>query len=712
MPRKADEMLVKNKYDNVIQLLEEYWDKMPKCNRTVHAYSKALYEVGKKERAYEECSNPKLQDRWVEMACLSDRALKERYIAYDERMVRWLEGTRKERRGNSVVTLTMTTCKRLDLFERTVNSFLQCCMDVHKIGTFLVVDDNSSEEDRLRMKRLYPFCDFIFKEKEQKGHAQSMNMIIERVREIGDPFVFHMEDDWMFYRKDDYVTKCIEVLLEGYRYGQCLVNVNYGEEPSDYRIEGEESKRTFRSGIWYVEHKMDKSGAFTGPNCRYWPGYSLRPGMTRRSVFENIGYYNEKCAHFELEYSERCFDMGYITTFLDQMSAEHIGRLTRERHTQKENAYLLNGQAQFGEGRKNGSYITEFRASATKGLYKSMDMYVVSLKSRKDRLDLFYTSNSAVFKELYIADDIKPIEAVDGSAVKVTDQLLALFNRNDFSWRVGLVGCALSHLRIYDQFLRGEAKVAMVFEDDATCTDAFVQWFRELDCSLFANGIDLLYLGYHCVTQQKEEEERRKKTKVSYRKWSVGSSLRESLGGTFAYMITRKGAELLLAYIEKHGIKHGIDTVQQKAADALSIWVCDPVVVTSPCYRPQNAMDVDTDIQRNYSTLDKGKTDIRGRLAKEIDWFKRKGIVFENVSDEQHVPKNGIAFVLAKDGMIDSTQIDITWECYDTLEIGETVLLAVPKSQVKEKWRRKRYFSGRKILDCDGNIDLNGLHTE
>jgi len=77
---------------------------------------------------------------------------------------------------NSII-ITMTTCKRYNLFEQTVNSFLECCRDLEDyIFCWLVVDDNSSAEDRNRMKRDYPFMTFVFKDSENKGHARSMNI--------------------------------------------------------------------------------------------------------------------------------------------------------------------------------------------------------------------------------------------------------------------------------------------------------------------------------------------------------------------------------------------------------------------------------------------------------------------------------------------------------------------------------------------------------
>lgn len=67
-----------------------------------------------------------------------------------------------------LITLTITSCKRLDLFVKTINSFMQCCKDIHLIDEWFCVDDNSSIEDRLRMQELYPFINFYFKTLEEK----------------------------------------------------------------------------------------------------------------------------------------------------------------------------------------------------------------------------------------------------------------------------------------------------------------------------------------------------------------------------------------------------------------------------------------------------------------------------------------------------------------------------------------------------------------
>ena len=124
----------------------------------------------------------------------------DRYTYYNEDIVNQI--IERKKKSVSLVTFTITSCKRFDLFQQTINSFLNCVDDLYLIDFWYCIDDNSSHEDREKMKKLYPFFEFIFKNMEEKGHPQSMNIIQNQVT---TPFIFHMEDDWKFFMKNSYI---------------------------------------------------------------------------------------------------------------------------------------------------------------------------------------------------------------------------------------------------------------------------------------------------------------------------------------------------------------------------------------------------------------------------------------------------------------------------------------------------------------------------
>ena len=74
-----------------------------------------------------------------------------------------------------------------------------------------------------------------------------------------------------------------------------------------------------------------------------------------------------------------------------------------------------------------------------------------------------------------------------------------------------------------------------------------------------------------------------------------------NIGGTFGYTINKPGAKVLVDYIEKNGIRHGIDYVM-KICPELKTWEVRPQLVFSEWYETPG-QNVDSDIQKNFTGL-------------------------------------------------------------------------------------------------------------
>lgn len=254
------------------------------------------------------------------------------------------------------VMLSLTSCRRLDLFVGTVASFLNACTDIDLVDRFLCVDDNSSAEDRAEMRRLFPFFEFVFKGPSDKGHARSLNLIRDSLR---TPWLVHLEDDWQFFARRPYIGPAIEILMAEPGLGQVLFNRNYAETLEDREIPGGFRRRLARHGHRYVVHEHYPSGSdklhrfqesHGRPSNAWWPHYSLRPAVVRTSVFDQIGRFDEGATHFEHDYAQRYVHAGLASCFLDGVFALHTGRLTTESgDAARPNAYDLNGETQFRE---------------------------------------------------------------------------------------------------------------------------------------------------------------------------------------------------------------------------------------------------------------------------------------------------------------------------------------------------------------------------
>jgi hypothetical protein len=265
-------------------------------------------------------------------------------------------GIRARRGGDRAVTLTVTTCKRLPLFMRTMHSFLNACTDRERIDRWICVDDNSSPDDRREMQRLFPFFEFIWKGPDERGHGRSMNLILDAVQ---TPFWLHLEDDWQFFEPLPYVTSTLDILDADATLGQVLFNRHYALGVEHRRLAGGLVRHT-AAGRRYVEHLHIPPGtpAYDGfwrqhPAARanvHWPHYSLQPSMQRMTAVRSVGRF-EEAPSFELEFARRYAQRGFRSAFLDTICCRHIGRDSGDGSTTvPPNAYELNQMVQWREG--------------------------------------------------------------------------------------------------------------------------------------------------------------------------------------------------------------------------------------------------------------------------------------------------------------------------------------------------------------------------
>jgi len=241
------------------------------------------------------------------------------------------------------VMLTVTTCKRFDLFEQTINSILKNWTDLDKVDYFFCVDDNSSKNDRLKMQVQYPFFNYHMKSPDEKGHRESMNVIWKKVDELKPEYLIHMEDDWLFFKRENYVGRAIAALekYESQGIHQIVFNREYGLMMFDMQ----------RVNVAPLGPKEDglclhiKRDGVEGPNCAYWPHYSLQPSVCRASKILELGDYTSPNQFFERDYADKYYARGYQTAFFDSILSMHIGKQTWEK--EGHNAYSLNQVGQF-----------------------------------------------------------------------------------------------------------------------------------------------------------------------------------------------------------------------------------------------------------------------------------------------------------------------------------------------------------------------------
>jgi len=456
------------------------------------------------------------------------------------------------------IVITMTSCKRYDLFTQTVNSILNNWTDLDRVDHWIVFDDNSSNEDRALMKENYPFIEYYMKSYEERGHLPSMNLIYEHLQIYKAKYWIHIEDDMLFFAKLPYITIGLQGLqdLKYFNVKQIVFNRNYMESIDQINLSGH---LVYENGDYSMQdYKIGGSG------CRYWPHFSFRPAITEVEAILSIGNFTGISTFFEYEYAQKYMDKGYRTGFFNTLTHIHIGRLC---NTSGDNAYSLNNMPQF-----NGQRILDF------------NIKVINLKRREDRLKII----TEKLQQESLPFEV--IEAVDGTTLTLTKELQSMFKDNDFNYRRGVIGCALSHYNLWKRLVLSNCKYYLILEDDVVFCKNFKIKLSSIEKHLYSKSI--MFLGYHMFDINRVNNlkyiENTDTIVVDYLKKNL------FIGGTHCYSITKSAAQNLIDYIDIYGIKHGIDYLMGKAQNEV------PVYETLPhlAYAEYSSTGIiDTDIQ-------------------------------------------------------------------------------------------------------------------
>lgn len=221
------------------------------------------------------------------------------------------------------------------------------------------------------------------------------------------------------------------------------------------------------------------------------------------------------------------------------------------------------------------------RGFTSQGLHR---IFVINLDRRRDRWASFCSRMPFGDRRL-----VTRFDAVDGRDLKPCRELAVLFKDNDFQYRRGVVGCALSHYRLWKRLARSrDVRSALVLEDDALFVREFPRLFEELLASL-PEDYDLLYVGGFPLEAAGEEAFRRGDESVlpppdAY----IDDRLSPQLGiprrtdiGTFAYLISQDGAARLCDHVEAKGFQRAVDYFLMDCWPELRVYAAVPFLCWS-----------------------------------------------------------------------------------------------------------------------------------
>lgn len=187
---------------------------------------------------------------------------------------------------NNSVTLTLTSCGRIDLLERTILSFIK--YNTYPIDSYILIDDSANtqvfENIKNLNKRLGNIFHLYFNYK-KIGQVRSVDKMYSTVN---TDYIFHCEDDWEFYRSD-FIQKSIDILNENAKILLAIIR------PKSDRLNTSMSNEVLQTKNGTKYRRVIPVSYLVDPAINRWirdyGGFTLNPGLRRTSDYKLVQSY-------------------------------------------------------------------------------------------------------------------------------------------------------------------------------------------------------------------------------------------------------------------------------------------------------------------------------------------------------------------------------------------------------------------------------------
>ncbi len=181
---------------------------------------------------------------------------------------------------NSDVTVVITSCKRQDLLERTIDSFLRC--NTYPVARFIITEDGATPGINDKLKQKYAALPILWIEDSQRrGQLACIDDAYARVQ---TKYIFHCEDDWEFYDKG-FIEKS-RIILENCP-GVMQVWLRAEFDTNGHPLDADEYVAS--NGAETFEFRRVSYGYQNNGNT--WYGFSFNPGLRRFADYKLVGDY-------------------------------------------------------------------------------------------------------------------------------------------------------------------------------------------------------------------------------------------------------------------------------------------------------------------------------------------------------------------------------------------------------------------------------------
>jgi GR25 family glycosyltransferase involved in LPS biosynthesis len=215
------------------------------------------------------------------------------------------------------------------------------------------------------------------------------------------------------------------------------------------------------------------------------------------------------------------------------------------------------------------------------------DVWVINLDRRADRLKRVMEEHPD------IRDRMHRLSAFEGRGLTLTPRIKRLFAPHDFAWKKPVMGCALSHLALWNRLVKEPEEIQsyLILEDDARLRPGWLDvWRKAQRADAIPSDWDVIYLGgilppnkagFEACTEKVNEFVGRIKLNQVF---GQNEPNRYFHFCAYSYVLSRRGAEKVLKGLRDRGgywtsADHMICNIQ----DVLNIYFMNPLL--GGCYQ-------------------------------------------------------------------------------------------------------------------------------
>ena len=267
------------------------------------------------------------------------------------------------------------------------------------------------------------------------------------------------------------------------------------------------------------------------------------------------------------------------------------------------------------------------------------EAYVINLDRRKDRIERFKATHTSIKERVY------RWKATDGLALSLSPKLIECFRNNDFGWKKAVMGCALSHLGLWEKLANDTlANSYLIMEDDVKFQERWlIQWAQA--ASSIPSDADVIYLGgvlppNKAALPMATEQINKYFARVSKNTLYGTTPHRYFHFCNYAYVLTKRGAQKLVMLIKERGIfTSGDHMIVNHGDELLNIYFTTPLIAT--CFQEEDPVYQKSQFN-NFDRIDNFDSDLwnnNERFTKEeIDKVLRGGEVQAQVQAQVQAP--------------------------------------------------------------------------